>query len=129
MKLYAFTRVWVGLTVVLVRMAPLVVAAGVAAQRPLTGMAWGIAFAATLLLQPLFYWVERRCASDGMSHWRGMVLVGAAMNTGWAYLDVVFVTAGVALAYLVSCIVALLPRSSDRFLGLLRGFQRNRMEQ
>jgi hypothetical protein len=129
MKLYAFTRFWVGLTVVLVRMAPLVVAAVIGTQRPLTGTAWGIAFATTLLLQPLFYWVERRCASDGMSHWRGMVLVGAAMNTGWTYLDIVFVTAGVVLAYLLSCIVALMPRSSARFLGLLRGFQRNRMEQ
>jgi hypothetical protein len=129
MKLYAFTRIWVSLTIVLVRMVPLIVVAAIALQRPVSGAEWGVAFAATLLLQPALYWVERRCASEDMSHWRGMVLVGAAMNTGWAYLDIVFVTVGVLLAYLLSCVVAVLPRSSERFLGLLRGFQRHRMEQ
>lgn len=129
MKDYFFTRIWVVMAMVFVRMSPLIGVAIESRFRPVSSDAWAAAFGATLALQVWFYWVSRRCANEQYGYTKGLFLIGACMSTGWSYLDLVFVSITVVAAQIVSLLIGLTPKAPQYYARLVHLFYRFRMEQ
>jgi hypothetical protein len=119
--------VWLGLAVV--RMAPLLVLAVHARSASVGPAQWSAALGATLLLQLFFAFVTHRCSSEPMPHARGLLWIGTAMSTGWVYVDVLSVSLAVAIAFLASCAIALLPGARMRYVEMVLFFERHRLRQ
>ena len=123
------TRLLVLLAQVSLRMGPLLALAVHARSAPVVSSQWTAALVATLLLQGFFAFVAHRCSSEPMPHGRGLLWVGAAMSTGWLYIDVLSVSLAVAIAFLVSCAIALLPGARTRYVEMVLFFERHRLRQ
>ncbi|MBV8062114.1 MAG: hypothetical protein JOY51_00885 [Nevskia sp.] len=89
---------------------------------------WGMAFAASMVLQAIFFFVERRCSSPELPYHHGLLVVGASVSTGWTYFDPFLVLASVTSAQLISCGLALAPDAPVRYTRLVHWFHRNRVE-
>ena len=129
MKDYFFTRIWVVMAMVFVRMSPLVATAIESRFRAIDPGTWTLAFIATIALQVWFYWVSRRCANEQYGYTKGLFLIGACMSTGWSYLDLVFVSITVVVAQIVSLLIGLMPKAPQNYARLVHLFYRFRMEQ
>jgi hypothetical protein len=123
------TRLLVLLAQVSLRMAPLLALAAHARSAPVASSQWTTALLATLVLQAFFAFVAHRCSSDPMPHERGLLWIGAAMSTGWLYVDVLSVSLAVALAFVASCAIALLPEARTRYVAMVLFFERHRLRQ
>jgi len=123
------TRLLVLLAQVSLRMAPLLALAVHARVAPVASSQWTAVLVATLLLQGFFAFVAHRCSSEPMPHGRGLLWVGAAMSTGWLYIDVLSVSLAVAIAFLASCAIALLPEARTRYVEMVLFFERHRLRQ
>ena len=123
------TRLLVLLAQVSLRMAPLLALAAHARVSPVAPAQWTAALVATLLLQGFFAFVAHRCSSEPMPHGRGLLWIGAAMSTGWLYIDVLSVSLAVAIAFLASCAIALLPGARTRYVEMVLFFERHRLRQ
>ena len=123
------TRLLVLLAQVSLRMAPLLALAAHARVAPVASSQWTAALVATLVLQGFFAFVAHRCSSGPMPHGRGLLWIGAAMSTGWLYIDVLSVSLAVAIALLVSCAIALLPGARTRYVAMVLFFERHRLRQ
>jgi hypothetical protein len=91
--------------------------------------AWAVALVAAILLQAMFFYVERRCSSPGMPYYHGLLIASASVSTGWTYLDPFLVLAAVTATHLLSCGFVLTRDAPARYLGLAHWFHRNRVEQ
>lgn len=114
---------------VALRMAPLLALAVHARSASVTPAQWTAALVATLLLQGFFAFVAHRCSSGPMPHGRGLLWIGAAMSTGWLYIDVLSVSLAVAVAFVASCAIALLPEARTRYVEMVLFFERHRLRQ
>jgi hypothetical protein len=123
------TRLLVLLALVSVRMAPLLALAAHARGTAVTPAQWTAGLVATLVLQAFFAFVAHRCSSGSMPHGRGLLWIGAAMSTGWLYIDVLSVSLAVVVAFLASCAIALLPGAHTRYVELVLFFERHRLRQ
>ncbi|TMN19197.1 hypothetical protein [Pseudoxanthomonas sp. X-1] len=70
-----------------------------------------------------------RCSSEQLSHTRGLFAIGAAMSTGWTYVDALLVPVVVTAVLLLSVVMALLPRAPARYLRLVQRMLRHRIQQ
>jgi len=129
MKDYFFTRIWVVMAIFLVRMSPIIGVALASWAHEVDQGSWVVAFLATLLLQVWFYWTSKRCSNEQFGYAKGLFLIGAAMSTGWSYLDLVFVTVALVVAQIVSLFIGLMPSAPATYCRLVHLFYRHRMEQ
>jgi hypothetical protein len=123
------TRLLVLCVLAALRMAPLLALAGHARHAPVPSAQWIAALLATVALQFFFAFVERRCSSEPMPHGRGLLWIGAAVSTGWLYIDVFSVLLAVTLALLASCAIALLPEARTRYVEMVLFFERHRLRR
>jgi hypothetical protein len=123
------TRLLVLCALSALRMAPLLALAVRARHVPVSLTQWAAALLATVALQVYFEFVVRRCSSDPMPHGRGLVWIGAAMSTGWLYIDVFSVLLAVTIASLASCVFALLPQARTRYIAMVLFFERHRLRR
>lgn len=129
LRAYSLTPFLTLLATACVRLSPLFILMAHFRNSTLTVTSWAITLCAVIVLQVVFFFVERRCASPELSFHRGLAIVSACMSTGWIYLDPIFVFFGVALTHVLSCFAALLPDSAMRYRKIIHGFYRHRMEQ
>jgi hypothetical protein len=127
--MYRLTRPQMWFAVVFVRASPLLAVLAWSRHEAVSWGIWGAALCASLLLQGIFFFVERRCSSPEMPYHRGLLIVSASVSIGWMYFDTLLVLAAVTSAQLVSCAFALMPNAPARYLGLAHWFQRNRVER
>lgn len=129
MKDYFFTRIWVVMAIFLVRMSPIIGVALASRTHQIDQLSWALAFLATMLLQVWFYWVSKRCSNEQFGYTKGLFLIGAAMSTGWPYLDLVFVAVALVVVQTVSLFIGLIPSAPATYYKLVHLFYRHRMEQ
>lgn len=128
LRIYNLTRVQMWFAVVCLRAAPLLVALAWSRHGAVSWEWWGAALGASLLLQAIFFLVERRCSSPAMPYDHGLLIVSASVSIGWMYVDTLLVLAAVTATQFVSCALALMPEAPARYLGLAHWFHRNRVE-
>jgi NADH:ubiquinone oxidoreductase subunit 5 (subunit L)/multisubunit Na+/H+ antiporter MnhA subunit len=111
------------------RMAPLLALAVHGRRALISPGQWIAALLATVALQVYFAFVAHRCSSEPMPHGRGLAWIGAAMSTGWLYIDVLSVLLAVAVAMLASCVLAPLPGARTRYVEMVLFFERHRLRR
>lgn len=124
-----FFRAWVMLSMAIFRLWPLLVAGVYARRHPVSQGTWVVALAATCVLLVIAQVSAMRCSSEHLSHTRGLFAIGAAMSTGWLYVDALLVPAVVTAVLLLSVAMALLPQAPARYLRLVQRMLRHRMQQ
>jgi len=124
-----FTRINVALGVLAFSLTPLAFVVGSIRTRAMGSEQWGLVIGAVILLQVLLLIAQKRCSSDAMPFWRGILLVGAAMRTGWIYTDMLLALLAVPFALLASLLFIASSNPSRRFHGLVYRFYEHRMRQ
>ena len=89
-----FFRAWVMLSMAIFRLWPLLATGVYARRHPVSQGTWGVALAATCVLLVIAQVSAMRCSSEHLSHTRGLFAIGAAMSTGWLYVDALLVPRG-----------------------------------
>lgn len=128
LRVFGLTRPLMWFSVMLLRASPLLAAMVLSRYMDIPYGIWIAAFGLALLLQTMFFFVERRCSSPGLSYYRGLLVVAASVSTGWGYFDPFLVCAAVTAAQLLSCGFAVSKNAPERYLGLVRWFHRSRVQ-
>ena len=129
MQVSLFTRINVALGVVAFSLIPVAPLLGRLRANHMTTTYWIGLVLGIALLQALLLLAQKRCTSEDMPFWRGLLIVGVAMSTGWFYLDIVIVLLAIPLA-LAAAVVFLLSRNpAVRYHRLIYRFYQHRMEQ
>lgn len=104
------------------------------ADVPLTSWFTATGFAVVTLI--LFWYAHRRCSSEKLSYWDGLLVVSASMMTGWIYATVVVIFPALLYTFLASVYFALLAEArrapneaQERFHRLVYRMYQNRMRQ
>jgi hypothetical protein len=129
LRMYSLTRPLMWLAVVGLRAAPLLAVLIWSRHGEVSWGIWGAACAASLLLQAVFFFVERRCSSTEMPYHHGLLIASASVSTGWTYFDLFLVFAAVSVSQLASCGFALTGNAAARYRSLAHWFYRNRVER
>ena len=124
-----FTRINVALGVLIFSLTPLLYFAGSIRAGAMEPEQWIVAIGALICLQVLLLAAQKRCSSDAMPFWRGILLVGAAMRTGWIYTDMVLAVLAVPFALLACVLFLASSNPSHRFHRLVYRFYEHRMRQ
>ncbi|WDS35725.1 hypothetical protein [Pseudoxanthomonas sp.] len=124
-----FTRLWVLCSIALFRLWPLLALWLYARHHAIAPMAWPAAFGLTLLLLVIAQVSAARCSSEQLPHTHGLFVIGAAMSTGWSYLDLMLVPLSVTLALCLTVLLALLPGAPARYFSLVKRVADHRMQQ
>ena len=68
-----------------------------------------VALSVTVLTLWLFllWHVQRRCSSERLSYWRGLVAIAAWMSTGWPILSILFALPVLLVVFLGSLVITL----------------------
>jgi len=97
---------------------------------------WILAIIEMIGIQILFWYVQRRCSSENLSYWDGLLYVAAFNETGWPYLSMVFVFPSLLLIFIASMSLSIyyefVPPSAKaafQFHRMISFFYRNRMLQ
>ena len=125
----AFTRINVALGVLVFSLTPLMFFAGSIRAGAMGLEQWAVAIGALICLQVLLLAAQKRCSSDAMPFWRGILLVGAAMRTGWIYTDILLAVLAVPFALLACLLFLASSNPSHRFHRLVHRCYEHRMQQ
>jgi hypothetical protein len=90
---------------------------------------WTALLLGIAILQGLLVLAQRRCSSEEMPFWRGLMLIGYSMRTRWLSLDILIALVAVPLALVASIVFLLTRNPAERYHRLIHGFYKNRMEQ
>jgi hypothetical protein len=103
---------------------------------PITPDAWISAIAMIIAIQLLFFYAQRRCSSQALSFWNGLMYVAAFMETGWPYLSIVFVYPSLLAVFILSIALSLYSdmtlapsRASIQYRRMVGFFYKYRMHQ
>jgi hypothetical protein len=95
---------------------------------------WLDALIAAVLIQAALWMAQRRCASDDLSYWEGLLVAGAAMTTGIGPISLLLSFPVLLLTVVASFLFALVhdvdrPRrnAAIRFGKLIVGIHRQRL--
>ena len=124
-----FTRINVALGVLLFSLAPLLFAAGRIRAGAMRPEQWAVVIGALIGLQLLLFAAQKRCSSEDLPFWRGLLLVGAAMRTGWIYTDLLIALLAVPFALFASLLFLASSNPPHRFYRLVYRFYEHRMHQ
>ena len=97
---------------------------------------WRTAAGFVVVTLALFWYAHRRCSSEKLSYWDGLLVVSASMMTGWTYNTVVVVFPALLYTFLASVYFALLAdarrapkEAQERFHRLVYRMYQHRMRQ
>jgi hypothetical protein len=97
---------------------------------------WVSAIMLMAVIQALFLYSQKRCSSDKLSYWNGLLYVAAFMSTGWSYLSMVFVFPTLLIVFIASITLSiyydLAPsrvNAAFQFHRIVSFFYKNRMVQ
>src|ERR1044071_3139201 len=124
-----FTRINVALGVLAFSLTPLLFVAGSIRTKEMSPEQWALVIGAVIFLQVLLLIAQKRCSSDAIPFWRGILLVGAAMRTGWIYTDMLLALLAVPFALLASLLLLASSNPAHRFHQLVYRFYEHRMRQ
>lgn len=130
LRLFFLTRPLTSVAIGMLRLWPVLgVTAGAALVGPPPLEVWLAACLATAVSAALMYAVERRCRSPELPFRDGLLVIAASVSLGWMFFDILFVLAGLVVAQLVACVIAVTPRAPQRYRQLVSTFYRFRMLQ
>ncbi len=125
-----FTRIHFVAGLLLFSLLPLVLAfAFQAGQEPMEAVDFETTIVAIIALQGLLWFVQRRCGTTDRPYWRSLLVVASCLSTGWTYLDLFLVPAGLLLSILLSCAFAFRTSAPERMSRLVYWFYHHRMHQ
>jgi len=124
-----FTRINVAIGTLVFSLLPFAFVADRIEDRQMTVDSWTSVFFGVVALQLLLFLAQKRCSSKEMPFWKGIIIVGAAMRTGWAYLDLAIVILVIPLVMLTSVCLLFFSNAGFRFHRLVYVFYQHRMEQ
>jgi hypothetical protein len=135
-RIPVFGTFYTGMFLLGLTLWPIAVAAVMAERPPLPRFAWPIAVAGVAGMLALLGYVQRRCSTERLSFWRGLVVIASCMTTGWVYFSMIFVFPAL-LATFVACLALAVygdlrgdpGRAATWFHGFVAGFYAIRMRR
>jgi hypothetical protein len=124
-----FTRINVALGVLAFSLTPLVFIAGRMRAGAMEAEQWVIVIGALISLQLLLLVAQKKCSSEAVPFWRGLLLISASMRTGWLYTDVVLAVLAVPFALFAAVLFLASSNPAARFHRLVYRFYEHRMQQ
>jgi hypothetical protein len=84
---------------------------------------WPGAFAAVVFIQLLFWIAQRRCSSEDLTYWEGLLVVAASVETGSYLISLPLAFLMLLFTFVASLFFALLhnPRRAARYAPLCFG--------
>jgi hypothetical protein len=124
-----FTRINVALGVLAFSLAPLIFVAGKIRAGSMGIEQWGVVIAAVIALQLLLLVAQKRCSSEALPFWRGLLAVGASMRTRWLYTDIFIALLAIPFTLFAACLFLASRNPANRFHRLVYRFYEHRMYQ
>jgi len=124
-----FTRINVALGVLAFSLAPLIFVAGKIRAGAMGAEQWVVVIAAVIALQLLLLVAQKKCSSEAMPFWRGLLAVGASMRTRWIYTDIVIALLAIPFTLSAACLFLVSNDPANRFHRLVYRFYEHRMHQ
>jgi hypothetical protein len=125
-----FTRIYFVIGLLLFSLLPLVLLiASQISETSKDAVDFETVVVATVAVQGLLWFAQRRCGSTDRPYWRSLLVVTSCLSTGWTYIDLVLVPAGLLLAISLSCAFAFSGSARERMSRLVYWFYHHRMHQ
>jgi hypothetical protein len=124
-----FTRINVALGVLAFSLAPLIFVAGNIRAGAMGAEQWVVVIAAVIALQLLLLVAQKKCSSEALPFWRGLLAVGASMRTRWIYTDIVIALLAIPFTLSAACLFLASSDPANRFHRLVYRFYEHRMHQ
>jgi len=124
-----FTRINVAIGVLAFSLIPMVVVWTKIRAGQMDSEQWAAVVLSVAFMQGLLILAQNRCSSEEMPFWRGLMVVGASMRTGWMYVDVFLALIAVPLAITAAIAFLLRRNPAASYYRLIYFFYKNRMEQ
>jgi len=124
-----FTRINVALGVLAFSLAPLIFVTGKIRAGAMGAEQWVVVIAAVIALQLLLLVAQKKCSSEAMPFWRGLLAVGASMRTRWIYTDIVIALLAIPFTLSAACLFLVSNDPANRFHRLVYRFYEHRMHQ
>lgn len=131
-----FTHAYVWMFLVALSTTPVIAVLLLRRGFPIDTADWEATIAAMFCIQVLFWYSQKRCSSEVLSYWNGLLFVAAFMSTGWVYFSMAFIFPALLLVFLASIGLSvyydLFPSKMNaafRFHQMIHFFQKNRMRQ
>jgi hypothetical protein len=124
-----FARINVAIGVMVFSLAPIIFVAGRIRARAMEVDNWVVLVAILACLQFLLFLAQRRCSSEAMPFWQGVLVVSASMRTGLLYTDVLLAVLAVPFTLLASLLFLTSKNPAYQFHKLVYRFYENRMQQ
>ena len=126
-----FTRIYFAFGLIAFSLSPLLITIFAANPRQsnFEAASLKLALGLILLIQALIFLAHRRCGTPERPYWGSLLVVAVCLSTGWVYLDIFLIPAGISLAIAASVVAAVLGNAPARMSHVVYWFYRHRMRQ
>ena len=135
-KVGVFVHLYAWVFVLMASLWPLIPPLVVARHSAVPTSTWAVAVGLVAFMQATFWYVQRRCSSDKLSYWDGLLVVTASMMTGWMYSSLIVALPVLAFTFVASFLFAVYAdvrqvpgEAAERFHKLVVRLYQNRMVQ
>jgi hypothetical protein len=135
-KVGVFVHLYAWGFVLMASLWPLVPPLVLARHSVVPSRAWIMAVGFVVFIQAAFWYVQRRCSSEKLSYWDGLLVVTASMMTGWMYSSLIVALPVLAFTFVASFLFAVYAdvrrvpgEAAERFRKLVGRLYQNRMVQ
>ena len=131
-----FTQVCVGFFFIALSVSPVAIFLLLRRGQPIADVDWILPIVGVGVIQALFWYADKRCSSENLSYWNGLLFVAAFMSTGWIYMSMLLIFPALLVAFLASVGLALYydltftpGKAAFKFHRLVHTFHQHRMRQ
>jgi hypothetical protein len=125
-----FVRIYFAIGLLSFSLLPLILAAArLVADPSYEAVDFELTLLAIIALQGVLWFAQRRCGTAERPYWQSLLVIASCLSTGWIYIDLVLVPAGLVFAISVSCVLAFLGQAAARMSRLVYWFYDHRMHQ